>query len=472
MLPAAVVITVAIAVFAPTVHAQVETRGNYGVGTFSKTILGQQAVHRLPNQDNQKLAKAADDEDAATGAPFKFAESIEYPLDMGTAGEWQTDVQAGVKRWRLQVISPGALSLSLLFSHFEIPSGAEFYVIGKYRTHGAYTRAQNQMDDFKFAVGLVKGDSVILEYVEPLDRSTATPQPRIRLHKVVHGFRGAHAYGMSGTCNIDVACADGKAWGNQINSVAMMLTNDAQRFCSGAMINNVRQDGTQYYLTANHCIFADVSYFMLGFNYQWNYCRSGGVNGTNAEPHINLVQGLRVLSKWDKSDFALLLVKEKIPDAYNVFLAGWDQRAVPATNAIGVHHPSGDVKKISTYIGALQQSSWTEAPARLHWMVPKWTRGVTEPGSSGSPLFNSKGLVIGHLHGGQSACDFITGYDMYGGLAWDWATAPLQSQRLAQYLNPTKLNVTSMAGVQLKAARSRLRRQKRIGLMEKSILLK
>lgn len=434
-------------------RAQVEVKGSFPVGTFSKTAVSLQAVHRLPEQDNERLAKAADDEDAQTGAPFKFAQAIEYDLDMNKEGEWREDVESGVRRWRVQVSSPGAISLSLLFSNFHLPKTGEFYVIGKHRTHGAYTAAQNNMDDGKFAVGLVKGDTVILEYVEPLSQERGVAA--IHLHKVVHGFRAANAYGMSGTCNIDVACADGNGWKDQINSVGIMLTNDGQRFCSGAMVNNVRQDGTQYFLTANHCIFSDVSYFMVGFNYQWSYCRSGRVNGTNVEPTIQLVQGLRVVSKWDRSDFALLLVKEKIPDTYNVFLAGWDQKNTQPNNGIGIHHPSGDVKKISTYVGPLTSTSWTEAPAKYHWMIPKWTRGVTEPGSSGSPLFNSKGLVIGHLHGGQSACDFPTGYDMYGGVAWDWASSAMPSQRLSTFLNPTKVNVTSISGVYLKTARSR-----------------
>lgn len=446
---------VGVALLSTACRAQVEVKGKFSIGTFSKTAVSSSAVHLLPEQDNEKLAKAADDEDAQTGAPFKFAQAVEYDIDMQKQGEWQEDKEGGVRRWRVQVKSPGALTISLLFSDFHLPKYGEFYVIGKYRTHGAYTADVNNMEDRKFAVGLVKGDTVILEYVEPLS------QPRrgaaIRLHKVVHGFRAASAYGMSGSCNIDVACADGKNWKDQINSVGIMLTNEGQRFCSGAMVNNVRQDGTQFFLTANHCIFSDVSYFMVGFNYQWSYCRSGGVNGTNVEPTMRLVQGLRVVSKWDRSDFALLLVREKIPDAYNVFLAGWDQKNVQPNNAVGIHHPSGDVKKISTFVGALTTSSWTEAPLKYHWYIPKWTRGITEPGSSGSPLFNSKGLVIGHLHGGQSACDFPTGYDMYGGLAWDWNSSLLPSQRLSTYLNPTKVNVTSINGLYLKTARTRVK---------------
>lgn len=438
------------------VHGQVEARGRFRVDTFFKTTVTNQAVHMLPARDNAALAKAADDADAGTGAPFKFAEAYLFELDMNTGhGEWREDRAAGVRRWRLQLHSPGALSLSFLFSDFDLPDDAEFYVIGKHKTHGAYTAAENHIGDRTFAVGLVKGDSAILEYVEPLVRAKSATKASIHLHKVVHGFRAVSS-GTSGSCNIDAACADGNAWRNQINSVGMILTNDAQRFCSGAMVNNVRQDGTQYFLTANHCIFADVTYFMVGFNYQWSYCKSGNATGPIAEPTMNLVQGLTVVSKWDKSDFALLLVKEKIPDSYSVYMSGWDTSSQAATNVVGIHHPSGDVKKISTFVGRLLPAAWTEQPARYHWEIPRWTRGVTEPGSSGSPIFNSKGLVVGHLHGGQSACDFPTGYDMYGALASDWATSPIRTQRLLPFLNPTNLKVGSIGGIPLSTVRQRL----------------
>ena len=33
-----------------------------------------------------------------------------------------------------------------------------------------------------------------------------------------------------------------------------------------------------------------------------------------------------------------------------------------------------------------------------------WELGVTEPGSSGSPLFDQEGRIIGQLYGGGAAC--------------------------------------------------------------------
>lgn len=78
--------------------------------------------------------------------------------------------------------------------------------------------------------------------------------------------------------------------------------------------------------------------------------------------------------------------------------------------------------------------------------------GITEEGSSGSPLFSKTGMIVGHLHGGQSACHFPDGWDMFGALAYDWATGPADDNQLRHFLNPSKRAITRMAGMSLKEA--------------------
>lgn len=74
----------------------------------------------------------------------------------------------------------------------------------------------------------------------------------------------------------------------------MMLTDSMQRFCSGALINNVMKDGKQFLLTANHCIIGDISRFIAAYNYQLNVC-----NPPQAppEPKMMTTQGMNLLGK-------------------------------------------------------------------------------------------------------------------------------------------------------------------------------
>ena len=159
-----------------------------------------------------------------------------------------------------------------------------------------------------------------------------------------------------------------------------MLTKSGTGYCSGAMVNNARGDGRQFFLTAYHCVaYTDTSYHMVGFNYQAASC-----NGSSSENRFQTAQGLSPVARNRDSDFALFEVQERIPDTYNVFLAGWSSaRRPPSDRVVGIHHPSADVKKISFFYDKAVPDCWSECPTKWHWKIPAWNVGTTEPGSSG-----------------------------------------------------------------------------------------
>ena len=439
---------------------QVQIEGSYAPEPFTtaQNALRQipEASFHLPQLDNHLLRLRAEHE---RPGPFKFGEAMPVKISMANGnGAWSLNEQSETRKWRVVIHSKDAVSLSLLFDDFYLPPDSELYVLGKESVLGAYTGDINNKEDGSFAIQPVPGDTLVLEYIEAAKKGEKT-KARISVNKVVHGFRASMMtetakVNESGPCNVDVKCPIGQKFRKQIDAVAVMITDQGQRFCSGVMINNTAMDGAQFFLTASHCVFTDQSNFILGFNYQYSGCRSQGQGGNLQLPQT--VQGLSLVAQYDASDFALFLVKERIPDNYNVFLAGWDNRRLPPRNVATIHHPSGDAKKISIYNGVTKPASWLEGNSQYHWEVPFWLYGVTEPGSSGSPLFNDKGLVVGHLHGGQSSCNFKTGYDMYGALWADWAAVPNKSiNTVSGFLNPTGRAVLAMPGIYLKSIANR-----------------
>jgi hypothetical protein len=187
-------------------------------------------------------------------------------------------------------------------------------------------------------------------------------------------------------------------------------------------------------MTANHCRINATSAASLVtyWNYQSSRC-GGARNGTLNQFNT----GSRFLSSSAKSDFALVRLNSAPNKEWGVTYAGWDNSGVDASSAVAIHHPNTDEKSISfendptTVTGYLG----SEVPGDgTHVRVEDWDKGTTEPGSSGSPLFNQDHRVIGQLHGGWASCSSQTA-DYYGRIYTSWEGDGSPSTRLKDHLD-------------------------------------
>lgn len=76
-------------------------------------------------------------------------------------------------------------------------------------------------------------------------------------------------------------------------------------------------------------------------------------------------------------------------------------------------------------------------------------KGVTEQGSSGSPLFNNSSLIIGTLTGGTSYCYYPAGTDIYGRMSYHWLNngATSNDRKLQPWLDPDNTGTTVLQGM-------------------------
>jgi len=186
-----------------------------------------------------------------------------------------------------------------------------------------------------------------------------------------------------------------------------------------------------FFLTADHC-GQDSHNWVLLFRYESLTCETG-------IRHLNYtVSGLKVLARNAHTDVVLAEVQEEIPADYHVFLSGFDAQDQPEQRfTCGIHHPRGDMKKISFSHHPTTSANWRSAEHHdTHWKIHMWTNGTTEPGSSGSPLFNSRHLIVGQLTGGSASCYNPQGYDIYGKLARSWDIGVDSATRLKDHLDP------------------------------------
>ena len=198
------------------VNGQVQKEGRYKPYGFMKSGSFNDVIVEGPKLDNAILIKAALEKDRPDPlthmrpqAPHKFAEAVDVQIDITdpSRGTWIEDTSNNRRTWRTILKSPGALSMSILFSDFMLPEGSELYVIGKDEILGAFTAEVNNKATRKFATTPVAGESIILEYHESLNNKNAGKPPSLRIGKIVHGFRATpFAYGASGLCQVDVEC--------------------------------------------------------------------------------------------------------------------------------------------------------------------------------------------------------------------------------------------------------------------------
>jgi len=399
--------------------------------SFALEMRSQPPTVALPGVDHD--AALAEDAAAPKDEPLRFGLPVDVPLDVVSQGVCDT-LADGRRVWRLRVASPGAFSLNLLYDEFQLPPDAQLFLYSDARDHvlGAYTEA-NHNPDGGFATQPVAGDAVTLELVEPAD--AAFPSS-VRVSRVVHAYRnlfGREAernYGDSGNCNNNVNCPEGDPWRTEIRSVVMILTGGGYRICSGALVNNTAQDMRRYLLTANHCLGGETSWIFM-FNYQSPGCANQ--NG----PTNQTVQGCVRRASLSDSDFALLELNTPIPASYHPVWAGWSAVDTAPALGVGIHHPSGDIKKISFEDAPLVSDRYlgNSGVTGSHWKVVDWDDGTTEGGSSGSPIFDPDHRIVGQLHGGYASCSSQTS-DWYGKFSMSWDRGSTPATRLRDWLDP------------------------------------
>jgi len=370
--------------------------------------------------------------------PFRFGSENAVDLEFSNSGLWET-LANGDRVWRMRISSPNAISLNFQFDGFYMPEGAIFHIYDQEGENimGAFTSANNQING-DFATGLIAGDHAIMEYFEP---ASVFSQGTLGLRTIVHGYRDimnilhSKSAGGSGACNINVACPEGVGWEDETAGVTRLLLGGG--LCTGSMINDVPESGTPYYLTANHCISGagSAGQFVFLFNYEASTC-----NGSNG-PANQTLTGSVIRANSSGSDFALLELNNNPPANYETFYAGWTRSTSPPPNTTCIHHPSGDIKKISKDFQAPQSTTWDGASV---WDV-NWNSGVTEGGSSGSPLFDDEHHIIGQLFGGSSSCSNPNGGDVYGKFNVSW-NGSSSSNRLRDWLDPNSTDTLSVDG--------------------------
>jgi hypothetical protein len=383
-------------------------------------------------------------------------------LNSGTS----TTLANGDKLWKLKIVSPGAKKISLYYQNFYLPEGAKLFVYNANRTEviGAFTSKNNEeanSNEGIFSTDYLSGEVQIVEYYEP---KNVRGQGHFNIFMVAHQFKSIQI-NESETCQKDIMCPDGANWQNQKKGVVRIFIPTGGGnggWCSGSLVNNTAQDCKKYILTAMHCSLNNgvESTTYSQWKFYFDFEKTGCAAGTATS---KLKTGCQKRASADDggdtgSDFLLIeITSATFPTGVTPYYNGWSRATSVSQGGVGIHHPSGDCKKISTFNTTPTSTTWGGNVSNTHWrFVWQAGHGSTEGGSSGSPVFNSSGLIFGTLTGGGSCCvangcgfsnSGPTQPDAYGKFSYHWTSNGTgNSKQLKPWLDPTNSGVTTLAG--------------------------
>lgn len=417
----------------------------------------QASVIDLEMPDVESVLKA---DQKAGELRYRYAVPVDIALEIGTrftSPQTAVEVTANGERiWRQRLQATGARSLSLHFNAFDIAPGAQVFIAGERDRHGPY-HADDAVGG-QFWSPVVRGEWLEIEF-----RQSAPIDFYLAVDTVFYGFRGfssepSGVSAKSGACNVDVACSVADEWRREVRSVARISIANSF-LCSGQLLNNTAQDFRPLFLTAAHCLSTplEAQSVVSYFNFETSRCGlspdgdlSQSITGSSLLAS-SLVPS--ALSPFTGPDFTLLELNEQPPPNFRVYYSGWDNRDIAPDSVVGIHHPSGDEKRISVENDPLRVTSFgqTQVPlgdllSATHLRVADWDMGTTEGGSSGSGIWNAEHRLVGQLSGGAAACGNDAA-DWYGRFHRNWFGVQTALTSVATHLDPLGLGVEVLDGI-------------------------
>jgi PKD repeat protein/V8-like Glu-specific endopeptidase len=346
----------------------------------------------------------------------------------------KTEINGKGTIWRYKVKSANAYSLGIHFKYFHVPDGAKVFIYNEDHSMlmGAFTSKNNNPEN-QLYVAEFKGQNAIIEYFEPINTEFSGT---LNIGDVSLAYKDIQSILNN---RIGINCPEGANWQDEKHAVCKITfrENSGSYYCTGFLVNNVKQDGTPYFLTASHCIDnKDVATTMVTyFNDELLTCPS-----TDTVIYSKTLSGSVLKATNSKSDFTLLLLDDIPPDTYTAYYAGWDVSERAPKSGTCIHHPGAAPKCIAidsgppiTYPTSIlwiyEKGIMFTSAGNTHWRV-LFDVGNIEQGSSGAPLFDDNKRVIGQLHGGNDNASF------FGKLSISWNESGIIDKQLLSWLDP------------------------------------
>lgn len=372
---------------------------------------------------------------------YRFAKLLETNLTSDSYGIWSTK---GANRiWKVGIYGTEALSLSLTFQNLSLPLNAGLYLISgsKDLVCGPFTTDNIPLIN-EISTEVLQSSKLYIYYYEPLSVIPST----IHINKIGFGYRDGS--GSSLNCNVDVTDNRGDCFRLEQRGVGLLLINHSTALCSCTLINstNSNENLQPFILTGNHCTVTlgnNIDFDNLGVRFKfWK--------GSYQFGWVTYIGVQQLAATGTISDCSLLRLNQTPTADRGLFYLGWSRSNLAPSNSTVLHHPRGDVMKISH--DAQNSNANTEAltfgtfplPVNSAWRfspVQEGDFGIIEGGSSGSSLLNPEHRIVGQAKGGDHyTCNNLDVNTWFPRFDLSWNTGTTSATRLRDWLDPINSN--------------------------------